>query len=124
MRADPRFAQIVIKQSQSETQPFARLKVKVKDEIISFRQERSSPLDGRAPAVTPASLARWIGQGHDDDGQRIVLLDTRNREEIRHGTFTGALTLPIDKFTDLPETVAQHPEAPAAALEHIHGRHG
>ena len=115
LRAEPRFASLQVKRSHSRTPPFARLKVKVKPEIISFRREGASPLDGRAPAVAPADLARWIGQGHDDDGRRLVLLDTRNREEIGHGTFAGALTLPIDRFTELPAALEPHREALADA---------
>lgn len=102
LRADVRFAGIAVKESRSATPPFARLKVKRKHEIIAFRQADSSPLAGRAPALPPEQLARWIARGSDDDGRRLVLLDTRNREEVRHGTFAGALTLPIDRFGDLP----------------------
>ena len=105
LRADRRFTDIVVKRSRSATQPFARLKVRHKPEIISFRRDGASPLAGRAPAVAPATLARWLDQGHDDNGQRVLLLDTRNREEVRHGTFAGALTLPIDRFTDLPDAL-------------------
>nr|MDQ3040261.1 sulfurtransferase [Pseudomonadota bacterium] len=39
------------------------------------------------------------------------LLDTRNREEIGFGSFAGALTLPIDNFTELPAALAPHREA-------------
>ncbi|TAH45271.1 MAG: sulfurtransferase [Dokdonella sp.] len=106
LRADPRFAHIVCKRSFSETQPFARLKVKLKSEIISFRQDNASPLARRAASVQPADLARWIAQGRDDEGKRLVLLDTRNRQEVTYGTFAGALHFPIDKFTDLPAAVA------------------
>jgi UPF0176 protein len=117
LRTDPRFTDIPVKESHSETQPFARLKVKIKDEIISFRRDTTSPLSGRAPALAPATLARWIEQGHDDDGERFVLLDTRNREEVRHGTFAGALSLPIDKFTDLPDALApQHEDLAGATV--------
>jgi UPF0176 protein len=105
-RADPRFAGIRIKYSRSTSQPFARLKVKVKSEIISFRRAHPTPLAGRARAVTAPELARWIGKGMDDRGRRLVLLDTRNREEVVHGTFAGAMTLPIDKFSDLPEALS------------------
>ncbi len=108
LRADARFVAIRIKQSHGHTQPFAQLKVTVKPEIISFRRDGASPLDGRAPAVAPETLARWIEQGHDDTGRRLVLLDTRNREEVDHGTFVGALTLPIDNFADLPEALTPH----------------
>src|SRR5690606_35903486 len=99
LRADPRFAGLRVKYSRCAAKPFARLKVKVKPEIISFRRDGASPLHGRAPAVPPTDLARWIAQGHDDAGKRVVLLDTRNREEVAHGTFAGALALPIDNFT-------------------------
>lgn len=113
LRADPRFADLRVKYSHSEAPPFARLKVKVKPEIISFRRDDASPLDGgRAPAVAPATLRRWLQQGgRDDEGRRVVLLDTRNAQEFAHGTFAGALTLPITRFTELPEALAPHREA-------------
>ena len=113
LREDPRFAMLYAKESWSERLPFAKLKVKRKDEIIAFRREHASPLDAgeRAPAVEPATLQRWIAQGHDDAGKRLVLLDTRNREEFGFGTFKDALTLPIDNFTELPEALAPHREA-------------
>lgn len=109
---DPRFAGITIKESWSQTVPFARLKVKRKQEIIAFRREEAVPLDReRAPMVDPKTLARWIGQGHDDAGKSLVLLDTRNREEFGFGSFAGALSLPIEKFTELPAALAPHREA-------------
>jgi UPF0176 protein len=104
--ADSRFAGLVVKRSYSERAPFARLKVKVKAEIIAFRQPDASPLTARAPAVAPQTLARWLDQGHDDAGRRVVLLDTRNREEVAYGAFRDAVRLPIDNFTDLPAAIA------------------
>lgn len=108
VRAQPGFDSLAVKRSWSHAQPFGRLKVRVKPEIITFRREGAAPLERRAAAVQPSTLARWITQGHDDNGRRLVLLDTRNREEIAHGTFEGALTLPIDNFTDLPAALAPH----------------
>ena len=115
LRGDARFAGILVKYSHSRGQPFARLKVKLKREIIAFRRDDASPLAGRAPTVAPAELARWLGQGHDDSGRPVVMLDTRNREEVAHGSFARALTLPIDNFTDLPQALAPHREALADA---------
>jgi len=115
LRADPRFAGIIIKRSRSTTQPFARLKVKVKPEIISFRQAGTTPLAGRARALAPAELARWIARGTDDQGNRLLLLDTRNQQEVAYGTFDGAMTLAIDKFTELPAAVDGQREAFAGA---------
>jgi UPF0176 protein len=111
LRADARFDGITVKRSWSRAQPFGRLKAKVKPEIITFRRDGTAPLDGRAPAVDPSTLARWIAQGQDDAGRRLVLLDTRNREEFDHGTFQDALTLPIDNFTELPAALEPHRDA-------------
>lgn len=111
LRKEPGFADIVVKRSLSRSVPFARLKVKLKREIISFRREETSPLGGRAASVAPADLARWIAQGTDDSGRRLVLLDTRNQEEFALGTFDGAMTLPISKFTDLPAAVEAQRES-------------
>ena len=111
LRADPRFEGLRVKYSRSERVPFARLKVKVKPEIISFRRPGSTPEDARAPVVAPRTLARWLQQGHDDAGRRVVMLDTRNQQEIAYGTFAGALALPIDKFTDLPAALEPHRDA-------------
>lgn len=115
LQANARFAELRVKYSRSRIQPFARLKVKIKPEIISFRRDDASPLAGRAPAVAPTTLAQWLQQGHDDAGKRVVLLDTRNRQEVEYGTFAGALTLPIDRFTDLPEAIVPHRDALADA---------
>ena len=112
LREDARFADLLVKFSRSRAQPFGRLKTKVKPEIISFRRDNASPLsDGRAPMVEPHTLARWLDQGFDDTGKPVVMLDTRNREEFGYGTFTGALTLPIDNFTDLPQALQPHRDA-------------
>ncbi|HEX5756922.1 MAG TPA: sulfurtransferase [Arenimonas sp.] len=108
LRAQDGFSDVAVKRSRSQSAPFARLKVKCKPEIITFRREQTSPLQGRAPEVSPRDLARWIAQGCDDAGRPLRLLDTRNREEFAHGSFENALTLPIDKFTDLPDALEAH----------------
>ena len=109
---DERFDGMRVKTSYSQMQPFARLKAKVKPEIISFRIDDGQPLDfPRAPAVDPATVQRWLRQGHDDAGKPVVMLDTRNVQEIEYGTFQNALVLPITKFTDLPDALAPHREA-------------
>lgn len=112
LRADARFAGLRVKTSYSRMQPFARLKAKVKPEIISFRIDDGQPLAyPRAPSIDPATVHRWLRQGHDDAGKPVVMLDTRNTQEIEYGTFRDALVLPITKFTDLPEALAPHREA-------------
>jgi len=108
LQADARFAQMRIKYSKSVHRPFARLKVKIKPEIINFRRNAASPLCRRAPSVRPVVLREWLRKGKDDRGRPLVLLDTRNAQEVAYGTFQGALTLPIEKFTELPGALEPH----------------
>ncbi|GAA1853215.1 sulfurtransferase [Microbacterium koreense] len=115
LRADARFADLAVKESWSEEQPFGRMLVKVKGEIIRMDHPMIRPSAGRAPAVAPRTLRRWLDQGHDDEGREVVLLDTRNAFEVDYGTFDGALDWRIERFT-------QFPDAAAAAREDLTGR--
>lgn len=108
LQGDPRFADMPLKWSESAAVPFRKLQVKSKPEIISFRQPGLDPIDARAPAVDPATLARWLASGHDDNGRELALVDTRNQQEVAYGSFEQAITLPIDKFTDLPAALEAH----------------
>ena len=107
LQADPRFAGLEVKVSRSAFVPFGRLRVKRKPEIITYRDPSLRPDAGRAPSVAPETLARWLAQGHDDDGREVVMLDTRNAEEIDYGSFRGALRFGITRFTDLPQAIAE-----------------
>lgn len=109
-RADPRFADIVPKESFSEHQPFRRMLVRLKKEIITMKHPLIKPELGRAPAVKPADLKRWLDQGHDDDGKPVVLMDTRNDYEVDVGTFTQVIDYRISKFSEFPDIVARHAE--------------
>ena len=108
LRSDARFADLAVKQSWSAVQPFQRLKVKVKAEIIRMNLPAIQPAAGRAPTVTAATLARWMAQGQDDSGRPIKLLDTRNAFEVDAGAFEGALDWRLQKFSDFPAALAAH----------------
>jgi len=99
------FAALDVKRSRSATQPFARLRVKAKPEIVTMRRPRVRPGDARAPAVEPERLAAWLAQGHDDDGRALVLLDTRNAFEVEQGSFDGARHLGLTRFESFPDRV-------------------
>lgn len=113
VRTQAGFAELKVKRSWSAHVPFARLKVKLKKEIIAFGHDACVPRTRRAPTVSPATLREWIGRGCDDQGRRLVLVDTRNREELAYGHFENAVQLPIDNFTDL--TAALGPLKPELA---------
>jgi len=110
MGDDARFAGLQVKYSDSDSVPFKRLRVRRKREIITFRNESLLPATQRVPALPPSTLRKWLQSGQDDAGRELVLLDTRNREEVAIGSFEGALTLPIGKFTELPEALEAHRE--------------
>ena len=97
---DERFADIDFKTSYSEHQPFNRMNVRLKNEIISVglpNFDRIEPLDGR---ILPKDLHEKLLNGDD-----VLLLDTRNTYETRLGTFQNAIELNIDTFRSFPEAV-------------------
>ena len=108
LQQDPRLASITPKESWSATQPFRKLLVKVKNEIIRMNHPAIQPQTGRAPAVTAATLKRWLDDGHDDLGRPVVTLDTRNAFEVDEGSFVGAMDWRIDKFSEFPAAANQH----------------
>ncbi|WP_342617917.1 sulfurtransferase [Rhodoferax sp. GW822-FHT02A01] len=108
LHTDARFADIAPKESWSGTQPFKKMLVKVKNEIIRMNHPTIRPAEGRAPAVPPATVKRWLDQGHDDSGRPVVTLDTRNDFEVDAGTFDGAIDWRITKFTEFPHAVQEH----------------
>jgi len=97
---DERFADIEFKESYSEHQPFNRMNVRLKNEIISVglpNFNRIEPDDGR---IRPQELHERLL--NDDD---LVLLDTRNTYETRLGTFQNAIELDLDTFRSFPEAI-------------------
>ena len=93
IRADQRLADVRFKRSASAFQPFDRMLVKIKKEIITLRVTGLDPANERAPTVAPAELKRWL-----DEGREVVLLDTRNAFEVDAGTFDKALDLRLSSF--------------------------
>ena len=108
LRADARFSDIVPKESWSAVQPFKKMLVKVKREIIRMNHPAIHPASGRAPAVDAQTVKRWLDQGMDDSGRPVVTLDTRNAFEVDHGTFAGAIDWRINKFTEFPQALLDH----------------
>lgn len=111
LRQVPGFEAMPAKESWSAQAPFMRFKVKLKNEIIRMDHPTIRPVHGRAPTIDSHTLERWLDQGHDDAGNALVMLDTRNGYEVDVGMFKNALDLSIQKFTQFPEAVQKHKEA-------------
>ena len=97
---------LAVKTSESDHQPFSRMLVRIKKEIIAFGVDGINPARRTSPKLPPAKLKQWL-----DEGRRITLLDTRNDYEIKLGTFRGALPAGIDHFRDFPQAVERFPES-------------
>jgi UPF0176 protein len=104
LRAVPGLADLTPKTSLSAEQPFARMRVKIKKEIIAFGVPGIDPARQPAPKLPPQVLKRWL-----DEGRPVLLLDTRNHYEIARGTFRGAIPAGIRHFRDFPNAVRQLP---------------
>jgi len=85
------------KESESAEQPFNRMLVKIKKEIIAFGVPGIDPARRPTAKLPARTLKQWL-----DEGRPITLLDTRNDYEVRMGTFRGAVNVGIGHFRDFP----------------------
>lgn len=104
LRAVPGLENLTPKESVSAEQPFNRMLVKLKKEIIAFGVEGIDPARHPTPKLPARTLKQWL-----DEGRPVTLLDTRNDYEVRLGTFRGAVPAGIDHFRDFPAAVAKLP---------------
>jgi UPF0176 protein len=105
LAGDARFADLPVKRSYSATQPFTRMLVRLKREIITMKEPDVRPAKRPAPRLAPKELKRWL-----DEGREVVLLDTRNEFEAELGTFKGALRLGLQSFSEFGAAVRPHAE--------------
>lgn len=107
LHKDPLFADIEPKESISTDQPFRRMLVRLKKEIIAFGKGGIDPANRTSPKLSAEELKRWL-----DEGRPICLLDVRNDYEIDLGTFEGAQHLKIRHFRNFPEAIANWSQLP------------
>ena len=106
LEQDQRFSNISLKKSWTEYQPFNRMNVRRKKEIISVGMDNIRPMDFTGPSISPHELKSML-----DDKQPIHLLDTRNIYEMKIGTFDNAIDLEIDSFRAFPEAIRHLPSS-------------
>jgi RluA family pseudouridine synthase len=110
LRSLPGLADLKPKYSESATQPFSRMLVRLKKEIIAFGVPGVDPATYTSPRLEPRELKHWL-----DEGKPVILLDTRNDYEIKLGTFRNAIPARINHFRDFPAAVAGLPESMKSA---------
>ena len=106
LHAIPGLEDLAPKESESAEQPFNRMLVKIKKEIIAFGIAGIDPARKPTAKLPARTLKAWL-----DEGRAVTLLDTRNDYEVRMGSFRGAVPAGIDHFRDFPAAVKKLPEA-------------
>lgn len=96
IKALPGCAQFEWKESTASEQPFPRMKVKLKKEIVTLGQPDVDPLASVGNYIDPADWNALI-QAPD-----VVTIDTRNDYEVAIGTFEGAIDPETATFRDFP----------------------
>ncbi len=102
LHSDPRLADLEHKESAAEQQPFYRMKVKLKNEIVTMGVPGINPTEQSGQYVKPED---WNALISDPD---VLLIDTRNDYEVEVGTFKGALNPRTTTFREFPEYVKKN----------------
>ncbi len=96
---DPRFAGLDVKESLSNDNPFQRMKVKLKEEIVTLA------VPGVDPTKTVGHYAtseEWNALLEDPE---VLVIDTRNDYEVEIGSFKNAVNPNTRVFSEFPEYV-------------------
>lgn len=90
------------KQSTATKPPFARLKVKIKKEIVTLGRPEVNPNQQVGTYVAPQDWNQIISD------PEVVVIDTRNDYEVGLGSFQRAQNPNTESFREFPEYVATH----------------
>ena len=93
------FSEIDIKFSQSELNPFIRLKIKLKNEIVTIGDKSIDPNKIVGKYVNPKKWNNLISK------KDVIIIDTRNNYEHSIGTFKNAISPNTVKFREFPKWV-------------------
>lgn len=101
LKSNPGFANLDHKESWSNNQPFYRMKVKLKREIVTMGIDYIDPETMAGEYVAPENWNNLI------TSPDVVTIDVRNDYEIEIGTFRNAVNPNTDTFTEFPQWVEQ-----------------
>lgn len=96
LRALPGCADLDLKYATAREAPFARMKVKVKAEIVTLGAGDLDPANRAGDHLDPAA---WNALIADPD---TIVIDTRNAYEVACGTFDRAIDPRTRSFRDFP----------------------
>ncbi|QPM91271.1 oxygen-dependent tRNA uridine(34) hydroxylase TrhO [Pseudooceanicola algae] len=96
IRALPGCSDLEWKISSAGERPFARMKVRLKKEIVTMGQPDVDPL---------ARVGHYVAPEHWNDlirAEDVAVIDTRNDYEVAIGSFEGAVDPQTESFRDFP----------------------
>ena len=96
------FSNLEIKVSYCTGIPFYRMKVKVREEIVTMGLSHIRPEDQTGKHL---NAREWNKLLEDPD---VLVIDTRNHYEHDIGTFPGAVSPDTDSFTEFPKYVQEN----------------
>jgi len=102
LRSDERLDGFSHKEAINEEQPFYRMKVRLKKEIVTLGAPGTDPLKMVGSYVKPED---WNDLITDPD---VIVIDTRNDYEYEVGTFKGAINPETKTFREFKEYVSDN----------------
>lgn len=101
LRTLPGFADLEHKESWADEQPFLRMKVRLKKEIVTMGVPGTDPTQIVGTYVEPEDWNDLI------TAEDVVTIDTRNDYEVRIGQFDGAIDPQTVNFREFPDWFRQ-----------------
>ena len=99
LTSDDRFSNVEIKYSATDKQPFHRMKVRLKKEIVTIGLPEINPNKKVGKYVKPEDWNKLISDPN------VVVIDTRNKYETKIGSFQNALDPETSSFREFPDWV-------------------
>lgn len=98
--SDPRFVGAEIKYSSAESQPFYRMRISIRKEIVTMGVPQFKRRD--CPEVVMVNSREWNDVLTQED---VIIVDTRNDYEVKLGTFQKAVNPKTSNFREFPAFV-------------------
>ncbi|MEO1397587.1 MAG: rhodanese-related sulfurtransferase [Pseudomonadota bacterium] len=106
LRGEDTLSDLEVKESWAPTQPFLRMKVRLKKEIVTLGVDGVDPVNRTGEYVDPMDWNALINRPD------VVVVDTRNDYEVEIGTFHGASDPKTSSFSELPDWVDNQLDVP------------
>lgn len=98
----PSLRDMEYKESHAEIMPFHRMKVRLKNEIVTLGVPGIDPNKKVGTYVSPEDWNKIL------EDPEMILIDTRNEYEVNMGTFKGAINPHTDTFREFPQFVEEN----------------